>query len=110
MKNKSKTQYRLYANSISDNNVEFAGEQRFSLITPDYLLIYTTDKVKGWPEITDDNIYVLTERDRKWLFECNMELIAEEIAERGGRFGIDMEKAIEELENALKREKESLSG
>ena len=77
---------------------------------PEYLLIYTSETVKGWPEITDDNINILTDKDRQWLFDCNMELIAEELAKRSEKFGIDMDIAVAELEKALSQEKESLSG
>lgn len=109
-KSKDKTSYRLFANSVCDENVEFAKSKRFNRITTEYLLIYTSETVKGWPEITDNNINILTDKDRQWLFDCNMELIAEELAKRSEKFGIDMDIAVAELEKALSQEKESLSG
>lgn len=108
-KTKNKTAYRLYANSVEDETLKKAQKLRFNRITPGYLLVYTTKEIKDWPEITDENVNILTGADRQWLFECNMELITEEMARKSGSFGVDMHKAIAELENALIREKEKIS-
>lgn len=103
---KKKIQYRLYANNVTDFNITIAEKNRFNRITADYLLVYTPDKMKNWPEITDDTVNILTDTDRKWLFECNMILISEEMAKEGSDFGVDMQRTIDELEKALKRERE----
>ena len=103
---KRKIHYRLYANNVTDETVGIAESGRFSRITADYLLVYTKTKMKDWPEITDDNVSILTNADRKWLFECNMELIAEEMSKTENNFGVDMQRTIDELEKALNRERE----
>lgn len=108
-KEKTKTQYRLYAHSVDDDSISYAQNVRFGRITRDYVLVYVPAKLSGWPEITDENINILAANDRKWLFNCNMTLISEEMAKKSSDFGVDMSNAIEELEKALKAEKEKLT-
>lgn len=108
-KEKTKTQYRLYAHSVDDDSIRYAQNVRFGRITRDYVLVYVPAKLSGWPEITDENVEIITAKDRKWLFNCNMTLISEEMAKKSSDFGVDMSNAIEELEKALKAEKEKLT-
>lgn len=108
-KEKTKTQYRLYAHSVDNDSLRYAQNVRFSRITRDYILVYVETKLSGWPEITDENINILAANDRKWLFGCNMTLISEEMAKKSNEFGVDMSNAIEELEKALKAEKAKLT-
>lgn len=107
-KEKNKTQYRLYAHSVDDDGIRYAQNVRFGRITREYVLVYVPTRISGWPEITDDNVKILNADDQKWLLHCNMELIAEEMAKQSSEFGVDMKNAIDELEKALKAEKEVL--
>lgn len=108
-KKDNKTQYRLYAHSVDGEAVTYAQNVRFGRITRDYVLVYVDAKLSGWPEITDENVNILTANDRAWLFNCNMTLISEEMAKKSSEFGVDMGNAIEELEKALKAEKDKLT-
>ena len=75
-----KTTYRLYCLDITEKNIEYASQVRFSRITPNYILVYIPDEIlKGAVEITDKEVNELTETDTKWLQDVNMVLIAEEI-------------------------------
>ena len=75
-----KVTYRLYCLDITEKNIEYASQVRFSRITPDYILVYIPDEIlKGAIEITDNEAKNLTETDTKWLQDINMVLIAEEI-------------------------------
>lgn len=108
-KKDNKTQYRLYAHSVDTESVKYAQNVRFGRITRDYVLVYVMANLASWPEITDENVNILTANDRAWLFNCNMTLISEEMAKKSSEFGVDMGNAIEELEKALQAEKDKLT-
>ena len=97
--------YRLYAMPVKNENIQDAQTERFSRITPEYVLIYTRHVKKDLPEITDKNIKVLSDSDRQWLSDCNMALIGEEVSRGSNEFVAEMSRKIAELEKALVKEK-----
>lgn len=107
-KEKNKTRYRLYAHGVDADGVRYAENVRFGRITREYILVYVPIRISGWAEITDDTVKIISAEDKAWLLNCNMELIAEEMAKKTSEFGVDMKNAIAELEKALKAEKEGL--
>lgn len=103
-----KKKYRLYAMNVSEESMAIAQDERFSRITPRYVLVYAKRKHPEWggAEITEQDISILTPADRRWLTDCNMALIATEISDNRSSFVSNLEIKIAELEKALIREKE----
>ena len=100
--------YRLYAMPVNADNMEMAQKERFSRITPEYVLIYVKRRISDFPEITDKNIDIMSDKDRQWLSDCNMALIGEEVTRGRNDFLSDLSVKITELERALVREKEQV--
>ena len=98
--------YRLYAMKVTPENMSLAHQERFARITPEYVLVYTKHKHTVFAEITDENVKILSDKDRQWLMDCNMALIAEEVVNGKNDFVAEMSVKIAELEKALVREKE----
>ena len=93
---------------VNPDNIAAAQNERFARITPEYVLIYVKRKLNGVPEITDKNINVMSERDKRWLDDCNMALIGEEVVHGRNNFISEMSGKIEALERALVREKKAV--
>lgn len=72
--------YQLFLLSLDKENFSKALNERFSRITPFYVLVYTDKHIKGATEITDENVFEeLSQADREWLFGCNCVLLRETV-------------------------------
>lgn len=101
--------YKLYAQTITAENVAKAENQRFCRITSEYILIYTCGrKPYGSVEITNRETKRLTANDRLWLQDCNAVLIMEQTKEKQGEIAADLSKKMDTLEIELMKEKERL--
>jgi hypothetical protein len=98
-----RTKYRMYILSLDKDNFRKALDERFSRITPLYILVYTNKQIKGASEITDENVFdELTRADREWLLGCNLVLINETVfndmnmlKEARNKFYVDFAKQLE---------------
>lgn len=101
--------YKLYAQTITAENVAKAENQRFCRITSEYILIYTCGrKPYGSVEITTRETKRLTANDRLWLQDCNAVLIVERTKEKQDEIAAGLSEKLELFETELKREKEKL--
>ncbi len=111
MTDELKINYRLYALNVDKDGMAEAAEQRFSRITPFYILVYVNgEPPKDAVEITQTETHRLSRQDEQWLLDCNMVILAEEAKKHEGEITADMNRRIERLEAALKAEKYKLEG
>lgn len=104
--------YRLYALPLSPENIALASKERFSRATPfpipGYVLIYSTSLVNNAVEITEEEVSRLSSGDSRWLFDCNVAIIAEEAKKHEAEVVKDLSFQLVALENELKKRKEEL--
>lgn len=104
-----KIKYNLFAMKTDFGNIEKASKYRFSRITESYILIYSTDsKIEDSLLIEDKNIEELTGDDSRWLFDCNMIIIAEETKKHKNELLEDLSKKVNELEELLEQERKKV--
>ena len=103
------TKYRLYASPYSAEALKNAERERFVRATADYILIYTTRRKKpeNSVEITENEVYRLTGPETMWLYDCNVALILEETRKNAGAVAQNLSSRLDELENALQRQREN---
>ena len=75
------TKYRLYVLKTDADGIAKASATRFSRLTGNYILVYTEEKMQA-PEITEEEIWRLTEMDSRWLLKCNIQLALEDFRGR----------------------------
>lgn len=103
--------YRLFAAPVSAETVRRAADERFSRITAEYILIYRKTKPKDLPcaEIKGADTEHLTERDRAWLKDSILVLLAEAAAKAQEKSKERMNELMDNLEDALREEQEKLN-
>lgn len=103
--------YRLFAAPVSAETVRRAADERFSRITTEYILIYRRTKPKNLPcvEIKGADTARLTERDRAWLKDSILVLLAEAAAKAQEKSKERMNELIDNLEDALREEQERMN-
>lgn len=95
--------YRLYIMSLDRENFSIALDERFSRITPLYILLYTDKKMRGLSEIKNEEAWAeLSKADMEWLKGCNLCIIHETLQrypnmlkEAQMKFYADLEKQLE---------------
>lgn len=107
MANDKKITYRLFALSLNRRNVELAADERFSRVTPNYVLIYTTGaKPDGSIGVAAWEVDQLSEADRVWLYDCNTAILAEESEKRKPEVIRSISERMERLEEELRKLKD----
>ncbi len=107
MEENAKKEYRLFALAINDKSVETAAKARFCRATGRYVLVYTAeDAPDGGVEIGADDLNRLSQGEQNWLNDCNFLIMAEYARAHEGEIAGSMSKMLDELESALKAEKE----
>lgn len=103
-----KITYRLYAMFIMHETLDIASKERFCRITPNYALVYTDKELegKGIREITDKEMYRLSEVENQWLLDCNVILITENTMDNEAEFIKQMSARLEAVEKVLAESKE----
>lgn len=106
---------RLYALLYSLENVQYAASFRFSRVTPDYILLYTSKKRLKPPtgkamEIKQDEICELTGMDESWLIDCGVSLLAERAASHKSEGLERLSSMVEKLESELEKQLEKEGG
>lgn len=104
-----KKEYRLYALKVDRKSIEAAMRERFNRITPDYILVYTDGKQPEHSIIMEeDDSKRLNDADVRWLLDCNVVIIAEEMKRREPELSEKISERIDALEAALRAEKEKM--
>ena len=107
--NGEKTSYRLYALSLNRKNMELAASERFSRVTPYYILVYTTaEKPTGAIEIIGEELERLSAEDSRWIFDCNIAILAEEAELRKPEVMRSLSERVERLEEELAKKRQEL--
>lgn len=102
--------FRLYALSVTPENVEHAVQQKFSRILPDYILIYTDgDAPERSVEVTQEHLYRLTKEDQGWIMECAGYLLMERLEKEKPAVAKRLSDMIDALGAALDEERAKLS-
>lgn len=100
-----KKEYKLYAMDINEENIEYALSQRFSRITPSYILVYKRGNApKSARRLREDEAGLLCVSDSRWLISCNLSILEEELCRSYEKRREDVEKMIDNFEKALKEE------
>lgn len=97
--------YKLYALPFSTEAFAMARSARFSRICADYLLIYASKKLENAVEIKGDDLNQLNGAESRWLFDCNMALLAEDASNRSGDILRDMRQKLDAIAAALEQER-----
>lgn len=76
--------YKLYAAEVDRETVEKAEKERFSRVTPGYMLLYRRTKPRGIPcvEVKGADLKRLTESDKLWLADCIAAMLGEAAREK----------------------------
>ena len=102
--------FRLYALSVTPENVEQAVERRFSRILPEYILIYTDGEAPARSvEVTQEHLYRLTKEDQGWIMECAGYLLMERLEKEKPAVAKRLSDMIDALGAALDEERAKLS-
>jgi hypothetical protein len=103
-----KKNYRLYAAAYTPETEKRMDSFRFCRYNcaGGFVLIYADKKPSGLvcTEIRDQEAGLLSAAERKWLFECNLEILAAETKNRSGEILRDLSLKVGKLEEALKAE------
>lgn len=97
--------YKLYVLPLTEQSIEFSQGQRFSRITNRYIIVYTQDNLGVGKEVTEKDLYRLTQADADWLKDCNYALIFEETKKKEKEISESLSETIEQLETFLREEK-----
>lgn len=109
MPNDEMMPYHLYALSTDRRAVKVVARERFGRVTPYYALIYTkADKPEGAIEISEAEAKKLSDEDERWLIDCAVAILAEEIEKHKPEIFDLLSDRINELESELKRRKEEI--
>lgn len=103
--------YKLYALEMKRETIELAGTERFSRVTPFYVLIYTAgDAPKDSIELSGSETKRLSDEDERWLLDCNIVILREETEKREPEIIKDLSDRVERLEAALAAKRKELEG
>lgn len=108
----AKKTYRLWAVVYTDESAGLLEGARFSRlnVAEQYFLVYSDRKPKGgaliMTEVREADARLLSDGERKWLFECNLEILREETKARSMDVLRDLSLKVGALEDALRAEAE----
>lgn len=102
-----KAVFRLCATPTTAEATAMTEGKRFSRITPDYTLVYTDEEMPdGWLFLAEEDAESLSQEDRRWLNDCNVALIAEEVARQKPKIVHRLADLLDEIEKRLKQNEE----
>lgn len=105
MNDEKKTTYRLYVLGLKD--AEMASKHRFHRVNSRYALVYTSEKIEGAGEVTENELWRLDQSEKDWLSLCNVKILLEDAQERQDVIMERLSENIARLEDALKKQAES---
>lgn len=106
----AKKVYRLWAVVYTNESAALMEKARFSRLNvlEQYFLLYSDRKPKGgaliMTEVRDADAQLLNEDERRWLFECNLEILSEEARARKTEILRDLSLKVGALEDALREQ------
>lgn len=105
--------YKLYAFPYSLETVDKAVKHRFNRINIRYVLIYEEpDKLYTdsslYHIINEDETGYLSESEKAWLLECNIQIITEESLKKRDDILASFSEKLDLLEQELKKEAEDV--
>lgn len=106
-------EYKLYAFPYSLEAVDEAVKHRFNRINIRYVLIYEEpDKLYTvsslYHIINEDETGYLSESEKAWLLECNIQIITEESLKKRDDILASFSEKLDLLEQELKKEAEDV--
>lgn len=106
-------EYKLYAFPYSLESVDEAVKHRFNRINIRYVLIYEEpDKLYTdsslYHIINEDETGYLSESEKAWLLECNIQIITEESLKKRDDILASFSEKLDLLEQELKKEAEDV--
>ena len=109
----NKKKYCLYAFPYSEEAQEEALKHRFNRINGAYILVYEEDNIVNTSKseyhiIEENEIGYLTESEKMWLLECNIQIITEESLVKQDEILTSFGEKLERLERELEREAEEI--
>ena len=102
--------YRLFFMLSSPENISFAARNRFTRITPEYILVYTQKArmkppVGGVIEISSrEDLFRLTATDREWVLDCARSVMYEDLMKSKAEAFYDLSQMVDRLEEELEAE------
>ncbi len=114
MADDKKKKYCLYLMANNGKNRETATRERFNRINGRYILVYS-DKLStmipksNYHIISEDEIGHLSDAEKVWLLEANVEIIAEETAKKQDEMLKSFSERISRLEHELEIESAKIS-
>lgn len=109
MEENARKTFKLYALPTTPETIEKAAAERFSRATARYVLIYTHEQApSNSTEIGIEEITRLTKEDSDWLADCNFLILSDEMKRNEREIAGEIEKKLNDLETALKAEKEKM--
>lgn len=101
--------YRLYVLAVTQETIEHAVGERFSRVTPAYVLIYTADAApEGSVEVSGEDVKRLSKDDEAWLMSCAGRLLMDRLAKEDSRAVQKFSDMVDSLERALAEERRKL--
>lgn len=105
----AKNVYRLWAIVYTNESAPLLENAKFSRlnVSEQYFLVYSDKKPKGeliLTEVKDADAQLLNEDERKWLFECNLQILAAEARVRKKDILRDLSLKVGALEEALREQ------
>ena len=104
MSEKNEVKYRLYV--LPPDKMDEAEKERFTRATGLYILVYT-DKEMEYPEITEEELWRLSENETTWLVQCNVKIMLDEAKKHEAEITASMNEKLDRLEKELKRLRET---
>lgn len=102
--------YSLYVMRCTQETIAVAEKERFSRITPEYVLVLAKLRpatVKS-VEIPKDSLRKLSRNDKVWIKDCFVVLTAEELKAKEADIVESLSDKISKLETALQEEQNKL--
>lgn len=101
--------YRLWAVVYTEASAGLLEMEKYSRlnVSEQYFLVYSARKPKGelvMSEIREADAKLLSEDERRWLFECNLEILAAETRMRKKDILRDLRLKVGALEDALREQ------
>jgi len=105
--------YDLYALPYSAENEEAARKERFHRINGRYILVYkSNDNVETENDryhiISEEETSFLSDAEKVWLLECNIEIITEESVKQRDEIIKNYSLKLERLEAELEKEAKNI--
>lgn len=97
---------KIYAFALTDANMATALHERFSRITPQYILTFSEEEPDGGYEICGEDMRHLSDADNGWLASCLYVIAKEHAEEHAAEIEVQQQNFLAEFESELKKQQE----